>query len=64
MTKDQGGEPKLKLNRGMEFMLRSKRQRKKEESFNFRIVKVVSFFKREIHLKFELKITKNPSGEN
>lgn len=64
MTKDQEGEPKLKLNRGMEYMLRSKKQEKKEGLFNFRIAKVVSFFSKEIHLKIELKITKKHSGEN
>jgi hypothetical protein len=64
MTKDQAGEQKLKLNRGVEFMLRSKKQEKKEELFNFRIAKVVFFFLKEIHLKIELKITKKHSGEN
>jgi len=64
MTKDQEDGRKLKLNRGMEFMLRPKKQRVKEELFNFRIDKVVSFFLREVHLKFELKITKKQSGEN
>ena len=64
MTKDQAGEQKLKLNRGVEFMLRNKKQRKMEELFNFRIAKVVSFFLKEIHLKIELKITKKQSGEN
>jgi hypothetical protein len=48
----------------MEFMLRSKKQEKKEGLFNFRIAKVVSFFSKEIHLKIELKITKKHSGEN
>jgi hypothetical protein len=64
MTKDQEGEPKLKLNRGVEFMLRNKKQEKPEELFNFRIARVVSFFLKEIHLKIELKITKKHSGEN
>jgi hypothetical protein len=61
MTKDQEGEPKLKLNRGIEYMLRSKKQEKREGLFNFRIAKVVSFFSKEIHLKIELKITERPS---
>jgi hypothetical protein len=64
MTRDQEGEPKIKLNRGMEFMLRTKKQRKKEGLFNFRIAKVVSFFSKEIHLMIELKITKKHSGGN
>lgn len=63
MTNDQAGERKLKLNRGMEFMLRPKKQKKQEGLFNFRIAKVVSFFSKEIHLKIELKITKKHSGE-
>lgn len=61
--KGQEGGQKLKLNRGMEFMLRNKKQRK-EGIFNFRIAKVVSFFSREIHLKFEIKITQKHSGEH
>jgi hypothetical protein len=61
MTKDQEGEPKLKLNRGIEYMLRSKKQEKKAGLFNFRISKAVSFFSKEIHLKIELKITERPS---
>jgi hypothetical protein len=48
----------------MEFMLRTKKQRKKEGLFNFRIAKVVSFFSKEIHLMIELKITKKHSGGN
>jgi hypothetical protein len=64
MTRDQEEEQKLKLNRGVEFMLRNKKQEKTEDLFNFRIAKVVSFFLKEIHLKIELKITKKHSGEN
>lgn len=61
-TKGQGEGQKLKLNRGMELMLRTKKQRK-GGLFNFRIDKVVSLFSREIHLKFELSLTKKHSGE-
>lgn len=64
MTKDQDDELKPKLNRGMELMLRNKKQRKEEGFFNFRIDKVVSLFRKEIHLKFELNIANNYSGEN
>jgi hypothetical protein len=63
MTKGQAGEQRLKLNRGMEFMLRSKSREQKEGNKIFRYAKVISLFSREIHLKFELKINKKPSGE-
>lgn len=55
-TRDQEGDPKPKINRGMEFMLRNKKQMK-EELFRFIIDKSFSFLKKEIHLKFEFKIT-------
>jgi hypothetical protein len=61
MTKDQEGEPKLKLNRGIEYMLRSEKYQKKDGLFNFKISKVVSFFSKQIYLKIELKITERPS---
>lgn len=63
MTNDRVDEQKPRLNRGMELMLRNSKQRKKEGLFHFRIAKVISFFKNEIHLKIELKITKKHSGE-
>jgi hypothetical protein len=61
MTKDREGEQKPKLNRGIEYMLRSEKYQKKDGLFNFKISKIVSFFSKEIHLKIELKITERPS---
>lgn len=55
-TRGQEEDPKPKINRGMEFMLRNKKQTK-EELFRFIIDKSFSFLKKEIHLKFEFKIT-------
>jgi hypothetical protein len=63
MIRGQEEEQKLKINRGMEFMLRNKEIRRKE-LFRIIIDKGISFLSREIHLKFEFTITKKHSGKN
>ncbi len=68
MTEDKNGEEKslnkiesepIEINRGFELMLRHRnRRRKKLRPKTFRIMfgKVISFFKREIRIHFELSI--------
>lgn len=53
--RDPEEDPRPKINRGMEFMLRNKKQTK-EELFRFIIDKSFSFLKKEIYLKFEFRI--------
>jgi SHS2 domain-containing protein len=60
MINDQGDGRKIRINRGMEFMLRNKTE---EESFRIIINKVLSFFTKEFHLKFEFKIKNKQSGK-
>lgn len=63
MINDQEDESKIKINRGMEFMLQNKNS-KGEEIFTIIIDKVFSFFKKEFHLKFDFKILNKHSGKN
>ncbi len=68
MTEDKNGEEKslnkiksepIEINRGFELMLRHRnRRRKKLRPKTFRIMfgKVISLFKREIRIHFELSI--------
>jgi hypothetical protein len=63
MIRGQEEEQKLKINRGMEFMLHNKKIRRKE-LFRIIIDKGISFLSREISLKFEFTITKKHSGKN
>lgn len=62
MTKGQeGGKPKLnssdpRINRGFELMLRKHNRREKSsdpKTFQIRFGKMLSLFKREIHIGFE-----------
>jgi hypothetical protein len=63
MINDQEEERKIKLNRGMEFMLQNKKI-KGEEIFTIIIDKVFSFLTKEFHLKFHFKILNKRSGKN
>lgn len=50
-------EKKLPLNRGEELILRRNRKIKKEEepkSFSLSLTKILPWFKKEIHLRFEV----------
>ena len=62
MISDQEEEQKIKINRGMEFMLQNK-NKKREEIFRIIIDKGISFFSKEFRLKFEFTVTKKHSGK-
>ena len=63
MTEDQEGEKRKlnnsepEINRGVELLLR-KRRRKSEEpkTFQMRFGKMISLFRREIHMHFEFHL--------
>jgi len=56
--------PDLEINKGVELMLRNKKtiKRREPKSFEIKFAKMVSFFKREIHIffNFSLDIRKQP----
>lgn len=64
MTRDLEGEKsklnnsELKINRGFELLLRNKRRvnRESPKTFQVKFGKIVSLFKREIHLFFEFHL--------
>lgn len=53
-TEDQGEREKLPINRGVELMLRKKTKREQPKSFQVSFEKMVSLFKREFHVCFDL----------
>ena len=68
MTEDNNGEEKslnkiksepIEINRGFELMLRHRNRRRKKlrpKTFHIMFGKVISLFKREIRVQFELSI--------
>ena len=50
--------PDLEINKGVELMLRNKKKIKRREpkSFEIKFAKMVSFFKREIHIFFNFSL--------
>ena len=68
MTEDKNGEEKylnksksepLEINKGFELMLRHRNRRRKKlrpKTFHIMFGKVISLFKREIRVQFELSI--------
>ncbi len=76
VTKNRGGEESplnkfksddtLKMNRGVELLLRNKRRKPRPKTFQVRFGKVISLLRREIHinLDFSLDVLKHsPRGE-
>jgi hypothetical protein len=55
MTNDPEDEQKIKLNRGMKYMLQNKKQLRRE-FFRFIMDKSFSFFNKEIQLTIKFKI--------
>ena len=53
-TANQGEREKLPINRGVELMLRKKTKREEPKSFQVCFGKMVSLFKREFHIYFDL----------
>jgi hypothetical protein len=43
----------LHINKGVELLLRRKTKSKKPKTFHLKFSKMISFFKREIHIYFE-----------
>jgi hypothetical protein len=58
MIKGEGAERKLKLNRGVEVLLRNRNNREEPKAFSFKIAKVVSLFSRNFHFSLEFNISK------
>ena len=66
MTEDQGEEKKslnkgksndtLRINRGVELLLRNRRRISEPKTFQVRVGKMISFLRREIHFFFELSL--------
>ena len=52
-TANQGEREKLPINRGVELMLRKKTKREEPKSFQVSFGKMVSLFKREIHVTLD-----------
>jgi hypothetical protein len=62
MTKDREEGRRLRINRGMELMLRNYKIKKEEPSFfSFVYAKMVSLFRKEFHFRIELHIKKRNS---
>ena len=66
LNKIKSDEDSLKINRGVELLLRNKRRGEKPKTFQVKFGNMVSFFNREIefYLDFHLDIRKsNSKGE-
>ena len=66
LNKIKSDEDSLKINRGVELLLRNKRRVEKPKTFQVKFGNMVSFFNREIefYLDFHLDIRKsNSKGE-
>ena len=66
LNKIKSDEDSLKINRGVELLLRNKRRVQKPKTFQVKFGNMVSFFNREIefYLDFHLDIRKsNSKGE-
>ncbi len=50
--------PDLEINKGVELMLRNRKRiiRREPKSFEIKFAKMVSFFKREIHIFFNFSL--------
>ena len=56
-TENLEEEEKLPINRGVELMLRNRNKiREEPKSFQIRFGKMVSLFKREMHICFDLSL--------
>lgn len=44
----------LKINKGVELMLRGRRKKKEPEKKGFKLIKIVSLFKRKFQFRIEL----------
>ena len=68
LNKIKSDEDSLKINRGVELLLRNKRRVQKPKTFQVKFGNMVSFFNREIefYLDFHLDIKKSspPEGES
>lgn len=63
MTKDQEDGRKLRINRGMELMLRNTKKKEEPNFFNFAYAKMVSLFHWEFHFRIGLQLRKRNSQE-
>lgn len=61
MTKDREEGRKLRINKGMELMLRNNKKKEEPSFFSFGYAKMVSLFRREFHFRIELRIRKRNS---
>ena len=57
LNKNKSKEPPLKMNRGVELLLRNKRRKRpKPKTFQVKFGNMFSFLKREIHFYFEFHV--------
>ena len=65
LNKVKSDEDSLKINRGVELLLRNKRRVQKPKTFQVKFGNMVSFFNREIefYLDFHLDIRKSSSNQ-
>ena len=60
LNKNKSKEPPLKINRGVELLLRNKRRRlPSPKTFHVKFGNVISFFNREINVYFEFHLDFN-----
>ena len=52
LNKDTSGVPEI--NRGTELLLRNRRRKPEPKTFQVKFGKMISFFKREFHLSFDI----------
>ena len=65
LNKDKSDEDSLKINRGVELLLRNKRRVQKPKTFQVKFGNMVSFFNREVefYLNFHLDIRNSSSQD-
>ena len=60
LNKDKSKEPPLKMNRGVELLLRNKRRKLPEpKTFQVKWGNMIAFLNREIHFYFEFQLIFN-----